>query len=46
MEGEIFHAIHRHAKANKKYMKNYYENIELSYLIYLNVNNLYGWAMS
>ena len=46
MQGEIFHAIHRHAKANNKYMKNYHENIELSYLIYLNANNLYGWAMS
>ena len=27
-------------------MKDYDENIELSYLLYLGANNLYGWAMS
>ena len=42
----ICHAIHRHAKANKKYIKNYEKNIESSYLMYLNANNLYGWWMS
>ena len=42
----ICHAIHRYDKANNKYTKNYEENIESSYLMYLDANDLHGWAMS
>ena len=46
IRGGIYHAIHRYAKANNKYMKNYDKNNESSYIEYLEANNLYVWAMS
>ena len=45
IRGGICHAIHRHAKANNKYMNNYDKNKESSYSQYLDANSLYGWAM-
>ena len=46
MRGGISYIAHRHAVANNKYMKNYNPARESSYIMYLNANNLYGWAMS
>ena len=44
--GGICHAIHRHAKGNNVYMKNYVKNKESSYIQYLDANSLYEWAVS
>ena len=44
--GGICQAIHRYAKANNKYMKSYNKDVISSHPMYLDANNLYGWAMS
>ena len=46
IRGGIHHVIHRCAKENNKYMKNYDKNTTSSYLMYLDAKKLYGWAMS
>ena len=46
IKGGICHAIHPHAKANNKYMKDYDKNEELSYLKYWDVTNWYSWVIS
>ena len=46
IRGGICHSIHRYAKANNKFMNNYDESKESSYIQCLDANNLYGWAMS
>ena len=46
LRGGISYIAHRHAEANNKFIKNYDPDKQSSYIMYLDANNLYGWAMS
>ena len=46
MRGGISYIANRYGKANNKYMKEYDEKAPSKYIMHLDANNLYGWAMS
>ena len=46
MRGGTSYIANRFGEANNKYMKTYNENSPSKYIMYLDANNLYGWAMS
>ena len=44
--GGIYYIAKRCSKANNKYMKDYDPKKPSKFITYLDMNNLYGWAMS
>ena len=46
LRGGISMVSKRYAKANNKYLKDYNPDKPSNYIMYLDANNLYGWAMS
>ncbi|GFU54658.1 uncharacterized protein TNCV_2161271 [Trichonephila clavipes] len=46
IRGGISMISHRFSSANNKYLDSYDENKPSKYILYLDANNLYGWAMS
>lgn len=46
IEGGISQCSKRYFKSNNEYLSTYDSDNDEKYLIYLDVNNLYGWAMS
>ena len=43
--GGISYISNRYSKAKNKYLKSYYPEQESKHIIYLDVNNMYGYAM-
>ena len=46
MRGGVPYIANRYGNANNKYMKEYDEKSPSKYIMYLDANNLYGWAVS
>ena len=46
MRGGISYIANRYGKGNNKYIENYNPEEAPKYIMYLDANNLYGWAMS
>ncbi|GFW84575.1 uncharacterized protein TNCV_3107101 [Trichonephila clavipes] len=46
IRGGISTICKRYARANNRYLENYDPSSPSNYIIYLDANNLYGWAMS
>ena len=46
LRGGVSYIANRYSKPNNKYLSDYDEDKESSYLMYLDENALYSWAMS
>jgi len=46
LTGGLVQCCHRYTRANNKYLSDYDSSKESSFLMYVDANNLYGWAMS
>ena len=46
LRGGISYIANRYSRANNKFMKDYNSEAESKHMLYLDANNLYGWAMS
>ena len=46
LRGGISYISKRYAKANNKYINDYDSKKQSTFISYLDMNNLYGWAMS
>ena len=46
MHGGVSYIANRYGKANNKYMKRYDEKAPSKYIMYLDANNFYRWAVS
>ena len=44
--GCVSYIAKRHSKANNKHMQSYDVDKPSKFIMYLDANNLYGWAMS
>ena len=46
LRGGFSYIVKRHARANNKYTRDYHPKKQSTFITYLDMNNLYGWAAS
>ena len=46
VRGDTSYIVRRYCKANNKFVKGYHKNKDSTFIMYWDVNNLHGWAMT